>query len=77
MIEDDDLLESILKLQREKHVVTVSELESVFDATDSTINNRLNSLHDRGFVEKKHCGSGVVWWIPDRVKSSGSHGHFD
>lgn len=65
MIPDDELLEAILK--HDEPVVAIYDLEPLFDVTDTTINNRLNSLYERGFIEKKPCGSGVVWWVPERI----------
>ena len=50
-------------LRRADEPLTATELASEFSVTNRAVLNKLNSLHERGVVERKEVGArAVVWW---------------
>lgn len=47
--------------------VTTNDVAEAFDSVSRrTINKRLNDLHERGEIRKRHIGpNSVVWYPPD------------
>lgn len=54
-------------LHRLNEPATAAELAKVFDCSNRGVLNKLNTLHERGAVERKDVGSrAVVWWATER-----------
>lgn len=66
----DPTYEQVLQFVRENDrpfVKSVEVSEEFSEVSRRTVNERLNTLHDRGKLEKRRIGAnGVVWYVEDQ-----------
>lgn len=52
--------------------LSASELAEELSFTRQGINKRLRALFERGALERKKCGNGYGWWLPEERCTSDS-----
>lgn len=64
-VTDDEIL-AVFR-ESDDAVLTAGEVARQLPITRRTVHDRLSSLHEQQFLERKEVGPHVVWWLVDET----------